>query len=1663
MSKLDDFMKKYGGDAVTTAPRSSDTGAKTESPGRKIDAFMQKYGNGQAAQTSAADAADERRAQNTSADLNSQQKSADANTAENYRQNAQAALDRIDELKTEQNTGDLEKDRQIQEQIANAQKQYDNYAAEYERLTGNKLYNNFWGRLGGVLGGGGRSAVGANANAIATLHFGAKEELKNPDSMTSVAATMLPETNLAHYGIQNGEEKADERFENLKEWGDKVSDKGQAQIDNAKLGLGGVGQFAVDAGAELTKQAIDAALNIPLKGLGTANMLLRVFGSAAREAELEGKDASTQVAYGFAQAGKEYILNELLGGMTKVYGQSKLGGAVETALNKLIKNEAARAVLSRVLNTEGIEEGISAVLDAPIKAIVYGDTNALESLSEIELGEVLYSALMGQVLGTIGGGAEPGHFAKSGADANANTAAQGDLELPGDISAPPATANAPTSVSGELNLASEQTAPSAERTPFEIAMGLPSKNEKGGVTQAPNAQSPGNTPNASLASSPQSEANASMESITQVDEKGNSKLIERGFGKNVRTDANMEGVIRQDLEENREVYRRLSNKDTLAKAQGIFDRGYESAASTLQQAIGASKGGGKLSPEMVPLSRMVANEMARRGDVIGARQVIADVAAELTAAGELGQAGAILRDPLSALQAVTSILKDINSKASARIAPGTVVVARDRGNFGKVLSEENGVYRVRFTSRDGAVRVLDMTRDAFYIAKSKTKRQNAGNSAESQGGNIYVDGWAEQIGRNLADKLTQRRSANEDISVSQQMEKDVAAIIRDLAGGPLVMGPAAPKADPKLAQIERLSNVVNNAEFYNSALEQTRQFLADKYGVPRDKLNSILGEWANQSIEEITIGKINEALQKELGESAVRREWVARLTPEEEQLILNTDFTQEGAFEKIYEQIAERLGREMPSTLWEKVTELRRINMLLRPRTMIKNFTGNIPMLGVRKVSEGLSGAIQDRLVKSGKMDASEQTRTAKVSEESRSIAEEVYKEYEAELNGQSDKWDLKGAIREQRTIFKPGALEAAAHKLGGKEREQAFLESARRFTYESLQKGDAPFVKSAFVDSLAQYCQAHNITDIESVPQEAIDFAKANADEATYKAVSSLAKLMNQTKGKKGFFGPALDILFPFTTTPINITTQLLKYSPVSLGNAFRMAIQGEIGPDMADALAKGTTGSAIMGLGFLLRALGAITAGEDEDKDKAAFDKSKGIGSYSFKLGDASISYDWAQPAGSLLALGAELANGLGEDADFWTAALNSVYTAGDAVLNLSIFQNVLQILKGTGRPTEQVINAILEGGATQMIPGLLGDIAKIIDGTVRSTYTGGNVFKTSAAKVASSVPGLSAILPASVNTRGEEVSRGSLPVRAINQLLNPSTVTKGKQDEATKAIDALYEATGDKTIFPQVSPYTVDYGKGYKMTGEERERFQTTQGQTYYEALNELIKDGLWESMSEEAQIKALQQINEYAKDAAKRELVTGRGDEYVSDWDKASKLRNPDEYVAAKAAFSADLANENYKGIDTFVENFPKLDVDTQAMLTENNANLSTLTERAGEIDAKSFYRAYDKISEKRKANGDKITANERLDIILGLNLPATKERVLVEELANSKTAVTAYDAFTAAGYPGEAALYYLTASGSNKDGSMNKAEERKYIKSHYGADFSEIWAILYPSK
>jgi hypothetical protein len=133
---------------------------------------------------------------------------------------------------------------------------------------------------------------------------------------------------------------------------------------------------------------------------------------------------------------------------------------------------------------------------------------------------------------------------------------------------------------------------------------------------------------------------------------------ERGVSRNIRTDTARPDELRDAVSENPMMYDQLANKETLSKAQAIYADGLEPAVTRLNDLLQDMK------PEAAPLAKMIADDLAKMGQVDRAREILSNAAVRATEAGQFGQAFRILReaDPQTFLMTMDKQLRKLNEQ-----------------------------------------------------------------------------------------------------------------------------------------------------------------------------------------------------------------------------------------------------------------------------------------------------------------------------------------------------------------------------------------------------------------------------------------------------------------------------------------------------------------------------------------------------------------------------------------------------------------------------------------------------------------------------------------------------------------------------------------------------------------------------------------------------------------------------------------------------------------------------------------------------------------------------------------------------------------------------------------------------------------------------------------
>lgn len=640
-----------------------------------------------------------------------------------------------------------------------------------------------------------------------------------------------------------------------------------------------------------------------------------------------------------------------------------------------------------------------------------------------------------------------------------------------------------------------------------------------------------------------------------------------------------------------------------------------------------------------------------------------------------------------------------------------------------------------------------------------------------------------------------------------------------------------------------------------------------------------------EAAKRMLIKEIDSLNQK--GKEKFGKKWKDfELTQDEISEFGNIENGDKEAISDLYQRVYDRINKEYPSTLLEKIMEYRRVAMLLNVRTNVRNVVSNALVMPIRWTA--------DRVTALGEGAYSlinpEYQRTQAInpirSKAAKELSSQVFESVKNELLGDSKYNDARDAVR-QKQVFKGtnlskkidtslgGAL-TKANQAMGKNVDPSLMETARNFTYYLLEKGDNVFIKKNFESRLASYLDAQGITDIANVPPEAIALATQEAMKATFHDDTKLSRTLTNMRDNMGLFG---QMVLPFTKTPANIAMRGIDYSPLGVVNGINTLRQAKTSVDVAKGmtqLGQAATGTAAIALGYLLRELGVVSGALSDDKDEAAFQRQQGQLPYAIKLANGNyLSYDWAQPASIPMLLGSAIYDATAEsDANLDSIIKQGASSAINSWLSLSPLQSLSDLLaSGKGDAAESIAKVVTQDFPSSFVPTQLGAIAKIADTTQRSTYSKGSGYVDQMRNTLDSkIPGISKTLPASYDTWGNEIKRQDTVGEAVfANLFNPGQFGNQSITPLDSEIERIYDETGNKQVFPQKAPYSETINKeSVKFTNKEVSEYQKRMGQMSYDIASAFMNSPAYENIPDDTKAETLGNIYGLSKAIAKSEL-------------------------------------------------------------------------------------------------------------------------------------------------------------------------------------------------
>ncbi|SBW02420.1 hypothetical protein KL86CLO1_11643 [uncultured Eubacteriales bacterium] len=415
---------------------------------------------------------------------------------------------------------------------------------------------------------------------------------------------------------------------------------------------------------------------------------------------------------------------------------------------------------------------------------------------------------------------------------------------------------------------------------------------------------------------------------------------------------------------------------------------------------------------------------------------------------------------------------------------------------------------------------------------------------------------------------------------------------------------------------------------------------------------------------------------------------------------------------------------------------------------------------------------------------------------------------------------------------------------------------------------------------------------------------------------------------GKVHSFG-AGDLFLPFSRVPANLVSRAAEYSPLGFAKGaeevigvLRDAKRGTLtAAQQAKAVSdvgRGLTGTALIASFAALAMAGVLrVADDDNDKDVEAQNAAEGAtgtqlnldaaqrwlsgGDTTWKSGDTLMSIGFLEPINAQMTTGAlvaqELKNG---EASPWSFLKSSADGTIQSLLDLPVMSNLQSLVDGyTYSDAEttggKIVDAAVSFGAGNvssiLLPNVVKAAAKAGDQYYRDGYTSESVAGQTVDSLKMGLPGLRETLPIKLTPFGENKEYGGNGVtNALNSMLLPGAVTTYRQDDVSRELQRVREATGESNIYPdRNAPRTVKYGgETYELTAAERETYQRRRGTLTDELMTAIIGTDQYKNAPVDEQSAILSDAVGFANDTAKREMLAGQGITYKSSqWEKAYK--------------------------------------------------------------------------------------------------------------------------------------------------------------------------------
>lgn len=591
------------------------------------------------------------------------------------------------------------------------------------------------------------------------------------------------------------------------------------------------------------------------------------------------------------------------------------------------------------------------------------------------------------------------------------------------------------------------------------------------------------------------------------------------------------------------------------------------------------------------------------------------------------------------------------------------------------------------------------------------------------------------------------------------------------------------------------------------------------------------------------------------------------------------------AYRLILGQVKKIIADKSPVTLRQKFRGTQRLVYLTNPKTLLsRNPIGNIILNTAENVKD-VPGFVIDKIT-SAVMKSERTTLGGKT------LYEKLGWQAEGAKKGFRD-WllDIKYGVDTSPTR---GQLELPQ----GRTFDTKWINSIDDFVRKSLQLGDRPFYEAAYNSRIKELMKIRKLSKATELEEAE---ARLFALDKVFQNDSVLAK---KAAGARDILGIVGDLVIPFTQTPANVLDKLIDYSGGGLVKGLfqigKTTLKGaEFNQKLfVDRMARTFTGGGLIALGYAFAKKGIIEGGPDKNADARSFYNSMGKTPYSIKLGNKTLTFDWAQPTSGLLAMGAD-AYKAGKSKEDLLGKISAGTGAGlNTMFKQSFLQGAMNLLTGYS-PAASIGKTITETALGLTTPTAEKQIARIVDTTEREIYDS-STYKQRLNNIIKNIPFASKTLPAKKDVFGNEIKREdnstvSGAIRNVfNNMFNPGNLRDFKPNEVQKEIIRVYEKTG-KNVFPNIAEKEITVnGEKYPLSSEQYVRYQELMGKYAEYTMKQVMASKQYSNprIDDTQKVSALQKIIRDSKDYADDILMKEMGLKDAKKKRKPNPIKIPD---------------------------------------------------------------------------------------------------------------------------------------------------------------------------